>query len=294
MVSESMLHAAVEGDGELLRLKRLLQGGRVLVLTGAGCSTESGIPDYRDLNGNWKRRQPVKYQDFMRSDAVRRRYWARSFFGWPQLADAIPNHAHRALAQLEQSQHVHFLVTQNVDGLHQKAGSRKVLNLHGCMDRVVCMTCGAKSLRSDFQERLQSVNPQWLGLAALHAPDGDADLEAADFSAFDVPSCTHCSGILKPEVVFFGENVPSERANEALQQVRQSNALLVVGSSLMVWSGFRFVRAARELGLPVAAVNLGRTRADDMLDFKIRASCGKVLSRAAEHFIHSAERKKSF
>ena len=288
MPSESFLNPVAEDAEGLERLTRLLSGGGVLVLTGAGCSTESGIPDYRDLNGNWKRRQPVRYQDFVRSDAVRRRYWARSFFGWPQLADATPNRAHRALAQLERSQHVRFLVTQNVDGLHQKAGSRSILNLHGCMDHVVCLACRARTPRSKFQQRLRDVNPHWHIREARHAPDGDVDLEGVDFSAFQVPSCTRCSGILKPEVVFFGENVPAERVCHALEQVRQSNALLVVGSSLMVWSGFRFVKAARESGLPVAAVNLGRTRADDLLDFKLIAPCGDALSRVAERLMNKS------
>lgn len=286
--SETLLNPVVEDADGLRRLTRLLERGRVLVLTGAGCSTESGIPDYRDLNGNWKRRQPVRYQDFIRSDAARRRYWARSFFGWPQLAHAMPNRAHRALAQLERSQHIHFLVTQNVDGLHQKAGSRKVLNLHGCMDHVVCLACNARGLRSEFQQRLRDANPQWHSPDAPYAPDGDVDLEGVDFSAFHIPSCTRCSGILKPEVVFGGENVPLERVHDALQRVRESNGLLAVGSSLMVWSGFRFVKAAKESGLPVAAVNLGRTRADHLFEFKLSARCGDVLSRVAEQLIPSS------
>ena len=281
----------IEDTEEMRRLARLLQDGGVFVLTGAGCSTESGIPDYRDIDGNWKRRQPVRYQDFIRSDAVRRRYWGRSFFGWPQIAGAMPNRAHLALAQLERSQHVHFLVTQNVDGLHQKAGSRCVLDLHGCMDHVVCLACKARIPRLEFQERLRDANPHWDGRGAIYAPDGDVDLEGVDFSAFQVPCCRQCSGMLKPEVVFFGENVPPERVHDALQQLCRSNALLVVGSSLMVWSGFRFVKAARESGLPVAAVNLGRTRADDLLDFKLSTRCGDVLSWMAEQLVPSSRVK---
>ena len=283
-------HDIVDVPNEgMRRLTRLLQGGGVVVLTGAGCSTESGIPDYRDLNGDWKRRQPVRYQDFVRSEAARRRYWARSYFGWPQIADAVPNRTHLALARLERSEHVHSLLTQNVDGLHEKAGSRSVLNLHGCLDQVVCLACGATAPRSRFQQRLGDANPQWKWQEVPHAPDGDVDLEGVDFSTFRVPCCEYCSGILKPAVVFFGENVPAQRVRDALQQVRQSKALLVAGSSLMVWSGFRFIKAAKESGLPIAAVNLGRTRADDLLDFKITASCGDVLSHVAGQLIPSSQ-----
>ncbi len=274
------------GDGEALRrLMELVRSGGVLVLTGAGCSTESGIPDYRDIDGNWKRRQPVRYQDFARNEAVRRRYWARSLLGWPILAGAMPNRAHRALAQLEGSRHVDFLITQNVDGLHRKAGSRSVLDLHGCMEDVVCLSCGATSSRPEFQERLLELNPQWQNPSVAHAPDGDADLEGVDFSSFQVPSCARCSGVLKPAVVFFGENVPSGRVRKAMEQLERSKALLVAGSSLMVWSGFRFVKAAKEMGLPAAAINLGRTRADGMFDIKLSAPCGDVLPRLVDHLV---------
>jgi NAD-dependent SIR2 family protein deacetylase len=256
----------VENREALPRLEELVRHGRVLVLTGAGCSTESGIPDYRDINGTWKRRQPVRYQDFARSEAVRQRYWARSLQGWPVLDGAVPNRAHRTLAQLEESRHVDFLITQNVDGLHRKAGSRNVLDLHGCMDNVVCLSCAGASPHSEFQARLLDQNPHWDGAGAPHAPDGDADLEGADLSSFQVRSCTRCSGVLKPAVVLFGENVPAERVRLAMQRLRESRALLVAGSSLMVWSGFRFVKAAKEMGLPAAAINLGRTRADELFD----------------------------
>jgi NAD-dependent SIR2 family protein deacetylase len=198
------------------------------------------------------------------------------------LAGATPNRAHRALAQLEGSQYVHYLITQNVDGLHRKAGSENVLDLHGCMDDVVCLSCGAISPRREFQERLLELNPRWKGPAAPYAPDGDADLEEVDFSSFQVPACTQCSGVLKPTVVFVGENVPPERVRCALERLRESKSLLVAGSSLMVWSGFRFVKAAKEMGLAAAAINLGRTRADEMLDVKLSARCGEVLPRIVE------------
>lgn len=255
---------------------------RWVVITGAGCSTASGIPDYRDRAGAWKRRPPVQIRDFLASEAARRRYWARSLAGWPQFASAEPNAAHRSLARLERAGRVAHLITQNVDGLHQKAGSRQVTDLHGRLDVVECLGCRAETPRTLFQERLQGENPDWVTPAALSAPDGDADLEGVDFSTFQVPACERCGGLLKPAVVFFGDAIPAARSRAALAMVQAADAILVVGSSLMVWSGFRLVRAAAEAGLPVGAVNLGRTRADELLSFKFDAPCDEALAVLVE------------
>lgn len=251
---------------------------RLLVLGGAGCSTESGIPDYRDDAGSWKRRPPVTWQAFSRDPQTRARYWARSLIGWPMMAAARPNAAHRLLAQLEDAGHVQLLVTQNVDGLHQAGGSRRVIDLHGRIDRIVCTACGDLAARAAFQLRLARLNPQWAALTAASAPDGDADLESRDFSGFQVPECALCGGLLKPDVVFFGENVPPARVEQAMAGVAQADAMLVVGSSLMVYSGFRFARAAADRGIPIAAINRGVTRADPLLALKIERGAGDVLS----------------
>lgn len=251
----------------------------LVVLTGAGVSTDSGIPDYRDQAGNWKRRPPVQQRDFVMSHAVRQRYWARSLLGWRHFSTARPNAAHQALARLEAAGRVQHLITQNVDGLHQQAGSRAVTDLHGRLDQVECLGCGARIPRSGFQAELEARNPEWSALSASHAPDGDADLEARDFSCFDVPACETCGGVQKPAVVFFGDAIPAVLTREAMEQVNRADALLVAGSSLMVWSGYRLVRAAAERGVPVAAVNLGRTRADALLELKLEARCDQVLSQ---------------
>jgi NAD-dependent SIR2 family protein deacetylase len=251
---------------------------RLFVLTGAGCSTDSGIPDYRDAEGEWKRAQPVTYQAFMGDSRTRQRYWARSLIGYRYFQRARPNSAHRALAALEQRGRVELLVTQNVDCLHDAAGSRNVVDLHGRLDQVRCMSCEQRIRRSEFQESLLARNPTWVHLQAREAPDGDADLEAQDFSTFDVPACGYCGGILKPDVVFFGESVPRDRVDRAMLGLHQADAMLVVGSSLMVYSGYRFAQAAAEEGIPIAAVNLGRTRADHLLSLKITQPCSQALA----------------
>ncbi|WP_315702003.1 MULTISPECIES: NAD-dependent protein deacetylase [unclassified Bradyrhizobium] len=250
----------------------------LFVLTGAGCSTNSGIPDYRDRLGNWKRTQPVSFQAFIGEQLTRQRYWARSLIGWQRFGLARPNSTHHALARLEAQGSCRLLVTQNVDRLHQAAGHRAVIDLHGRLDRVRCMGCGALTSRQDFQTTLAGANPDWLALDAAAAPDGDADLERADFSCFVVPACAACGGVLKPDVVFFGENVPRDVVATALAQLDDADAMLIVGSSLMVYSGFRFVQAAARRGVPIAAVNLGRTRADDLLALKVEAPCEDALA----------------
>lgn len=252
---------------------------RLLVLTGAGCSTASGIPGYRDRDGAWSGRAPVQYREFVESDHARRRYWSRSLLGWPRVASAAPNAAHRALAALEGAGLVRTLVTQNVDGLHQRAGSRRVVDLHGRLDEVECLDCGGRVSRHDVQQQLLAWNPGFaerIGIGAPARPDGDAQWEA-DLSDFQVPHCPSCGGLLKPAVVFFGENVPRARVDAAMAALREADALLVVGSSLMVFSGFRFCLAARAAGQPVAALNLGRTRADELLALKVEKDCGPAL-----------------
>ena len=250
---------------------------RLFVLTGAGISTASGIPDYRDLDGGWKRRPPVTYQAFVGDATTRARYWARSLIGWRRFGHARPNAAHAALTRLEAQGRIEVLLTQNVDGLHQAAGSRNVIDLHGRLDEVRCLGCERRIPREAFQHELERRNPVWKELDAHAAPDGDADLDGMDFSAFDVPACAVCGGLLKPDVVFFGENVPRERVERAHRHLAAADAMLVVGSSLMVYSGFRFARAAAQAGKPIAAINRGRTRADDLLGLKIESDCTDVL-----------------
>jgi len=256
---------------------------RLAVLTGAGVSTRSGIPDYRDEQGEWKRARPVEFRPFMTRLEVRRRYWARSTVGWPIIAQALPNAAHRALAHLEKLGVVELLITQNVDGLHQAAGSREVIDLHGRLDRVRCMQCAYSSPRAELQRQLLAANPSWAGIEGRVAPDGDVDIER-EFSQFVVPDCPECGGILKPDVVFFGEPVPRERVARAFEGVARADALLVVGTSLMVYSGFRFAEAAAAAGKPIAAVNLGRTRADHLFALKVAAPTEEVLSEVSQAF----------
>jgi NAD-dependent SIR2 family protein deacetylase len=250
---------------------------RLFLLTGAGCSTESGIPDYRDSRGEWKRSPPVMFQDFMRQPLVRARYWARSMIGWPHFQAARPNAAHHALVSLQRGGHIELLATQNVDGLHQLAGSREVVDLHGRLDVVRCMSCTHRMPREHLQQMLLDQNRSWSALTARVAPDGDADLVGMDFAQFTVPACPACGGILKPDVVFFGEIVPAERVTRCMDAVGTADAMLVLGSSLMVWSGFRFAQAAARAGKPIAAVNLGVTRADSLFELKVADSCSSAL-----------------
>jgi len=250
---------------------------RLFVLTGAGCSTDSGIPDYRDSSGEWKRRPPIRYQEFVGHEPARKRYWARSLAGFRRMRLARPNDAHHALAMLERRGRIAQLVTQNVDGLHDAAGSENVIDLHGRIDTVRCLDCKRGSSREELQLELERRNPDFAALDAVEAPDGDADLEGVAFETFDVPACEACGGMLKPDVVFFGENVPAERVQRAMAPIASSDAMLVVGSSLMIYSGFRFVTAAADAGKPIAAINLGRTRADDLLALKVEDRCSNAL-----------------
>jgi len=263
---------------DLSALVDLLRTRRTVALTGAGCSTESGIPDYR---GEGRvRRTSIQYREFVGSEAVRRRYWGRSVAGWSTIAAARPNAAHRALAALEARGRIAGVITQNVDGLHHAAGSRRVVELHGALARVRCLGCGALAARAELQDRLLAANPGWLTHAASAAPDGDADLPDETVADFRVDVCRRCAGVLKPDVVFFGENVPRATAEAAWALFDEAEALLVVGSSLAVFSGFRFVLRAAERALPIAIVNRGPTRGDDRAAVRVDGSAGVLLSEA--------------
>lgn len=257
---------------------------RLFVLTGAGVSTASGIPDYRDEKGEWKHQKPMEYRDFVSSHRARQRYWARSFIGWQRFQQARPNPAHAALARLEQQGRLLRTVTQNVDGLHQRAGSKRVTELHGSLASVECLGCGSVIPRATLQQRLLAGNPVLAHLSAQLAPDGDAVLGGYDETEVRVPDCKNCGGILKPTVVFFGETVPAARVESCFEDLRQADAMLVVGSSLMVYSGFRFARAAAQVGLPIAAINRGKTRADELLELKLETDCATALTGAIGHF----------
>jgi len=271
-----------QGD-DLNALFDLLQNRRrVFVLTGAGCSTESGIPDYRDHTGQWKQRQPVQYREFVDKPEARRRYWARSMVGWRRFAAAQPNPSHQALARLEDMGLVSQLVTQNVDRLHQKAGSRTVIDLHGRLDKVACLSCHRETARKAMQQRLEGENPQFAPTVAKAAPDGDAHVADDAVGELAVPECEACGGVLKPTVVFFGESVPRARVTRAMQALLESDVMLVAGSSLMLYSGYRFCVAATERQIPIVAVNLGQTRADDQLSIKVQDSCATALPRLVE------------
>jgi NAD-dependent SIR2 family protein deacetylase len=265
---------------------------RALVLTGAGLSTASGIPDYRDRDGIRRGRQPIQGPEFRRSIDIQRRYWARSMVGWPIMATARPNDGHRALARLEKHGRFGYLLTQNVDGLHQQAGSHAVLELHGNVHSVVCMHCKAQFARAFVQTLLNEANPELANVLATPLPDGDAAVEPDALEDFHLPFCVHCGGALAPDVVFFGDGIPPSRTACALAQMEAAEALLVVGSSLMVYSGFRFCRMANESGKPIAAVNLGRTRADHLIALKIEESAERLLPRVAD-LLHAEEPEES-
>lgn len=262
-------------------LADLLAGGAVLVLTGAGISTDSGIPDYRGPDGRLHARLPMTYQRFVSSAHQRRRYWARSHLGWPRVAAALPNAAHRAVATLERTGLLSGTVTQNVDGLHGRAGSRDVVDLHGRLDRVVCLDCGQRRPRLEIGLRLDVLNPCFRERAARrpahHRPDGDAALDPRELDGFRVADCRRCGGVLKPDVVFFGERVPRDRFAGSLARLEASRALMVLGSSLAVGSGYRLVTAAARRGLPVAIVTRGATRGDAHADLKIDAGLCETL-----------------
>ena len=278
---------AAGGDGpgpapSFAVLSELMADGGVVVLSGAGLSTESGIPDYRGPTGRARRAEPMTYQTFVGSVAARQRYWARSHVGWRHVARATPNAGHRAVAELERRGLISGIITQNVDGLHTAAGARQVIELHGRLDRVLCLSCGQRSDRDDLDERLRAANAGWATEAAERAvinPDGDAVLDDSLTAGFQVVSCRDCDGVLKPDVIFFGENVPRPRVDDCYGLVGQAGALVVLGSSLTVMSGFRFVREAAKLDIPVVIVNQGSTRGDELATATLDAPLGETLSR---------------
>ena len=262
----------------------MLDGGGVLVLTGAGISTDSGIPDYRGPTGASRRYAPMTYQTFVGDAAARRRYWARSHLGWQQIARAEPNRGHYAVAELQRAGVVDAVITQNVDGLHQAAGSTDVVELHGGLDRTVCLDCGDRRPRLELAERLAAMNAGLVMRARAINPDGDVELPEDELDGFAMAACELCGGeLLKPDVVFFGESVPPERVRQSFDLVDAARALLVLGSSLTVFSGFRFVRAAHRRGIPIAIVNQGATRADDLADIRIDAPIATVLGSTVMH-----------
>ena len=254
----------------------------MLVLSGAGLSTESGIPDYRGPVTRLQPRNPMRYQEFVGSAAARQRYWARSFRGWSNVQRARPNPGHVAVAHLEASGAVTGVITQNVDGLHTAAGSAEVLELHGSLARVRCLACGFLEPRPRLQRRLVHLNPEVETFAAHIAPDGDAEIPQDLIESFRVPGCLACNGVLKPDVVFFGENVPKARVEQAWRMLDSAAALLVAGSSLTVFSGYRFVAAAARAGKSVVIVNQGETRGDPDATLKVDAPLGEVLPILAD------------
>ncbi|HEY7223268.1 MAG TPA: NAD-dependent protein deacetylase [Micromonosporaceae bacterium] len=259
----------------------MLGRGGAVVLSGAGISTESGIPDYRGETGRARRATPMTYQAFLADPRARRRYWARSFVGWRLMASARPNDGHRSVAAFEAHGLLAGIVTQNVDGLHQAAGARAVVELHGGLDRVVCLHCGQTSARTDLDARLSEANPSFAAYARGVNPDGDAALSGDAVDSFRTVDCTGCGGVLKPDVVFFGENVPRERVQACFALVESARALVVLGSSLSVMSGRRFVLRAAKVGVPVAIVNQGPTRGDEYATVRLDAPLGPTLAHVA-------------
>ncbi len=262
---------------DLDALADLVGRGGVVVLSGAGLSTESGIPDYRGPTGAARPSSPMTYQVFVGDPLARRRYWARSHLGWHVVGEARPNDGHRAVADLQALGLLNGVVTQNVDGLHQAAGASAVIDLHGRLDAVICLDCGARTARADLGLRLDAANPDWSAQALAVHPDGDVALADADLESFTVVPCEACGGVLKPDVVFFGENVPRQRVQDSFGLVEGARALLVLGSSLTVMSGYRFVLRAARLGVPVALINQGPTRGDAQATVRISHPLGQVL-----------------
>jgi NAD-dependent SIR2 family protein deacetylase len=264
-------------DVELLEL---VAGGRVAILTGAGISTGSGIPDYRGPSSLARRSSgPITYQEFVAGAQARQRYWARSHIGWQALRHALPNDGHFAVADLQAGGLVAGVITQNVDGLHQAGGARDVIELHGSISKVICLSCGEVTERSELAERLGAVNPSWQRETFDLKPDGDADIE--DVSGFHVVDCLACGGLLKPDVVFFGETVPAPRVARSFALVEEAKSLLVLGSSLKVMSGYRFVLHAKKLGIPIGIVNQGPTRGDAHADVLVDAELSSTLRSTA-------------
>lgn len=249
----------------------------VVVLSGAGISAASGIPTYRSDTGQWLYSQPIQHQDFITDPHTRKRYWARSLAGWPNVSKASPNRAHTALAKLEATTGLELLITQNVDRLHQQAGSRKVIDLHGRLDRVICLNCDDFTERDHLQLWLQRHNTRDTAANVSVRPDGDSDLDESYVEDFQVPPCLNCGGTLIPDVVFYGGTVPRARVESCIAALDRADALLVIGSSLQVFSGYRFCRHAQATDKPIAILNKGSTRADSIATLKISAAAEEVL-----------------
>ncbi len=273
-------HVPSDLSPELDELAAMVSNGGVAVLSGAGISTQSGIPDYRGPSGAAMRKHaPMTYQTFTRDPIARRRYWARGFLGWRQIEKARPNPGHLAVAALERAGYVSGVITQNVDGLHSEAGSVSTIDLHGRLDRVVCLDCGVVVPRVDVHDRIRAANLNWQAVATAINPDGDVDVPEDQLDEFVVVDCASCGGVLKPDVVYFGEQVPTDRVAAAFDLTESATALLVLGSSLQVYSGRRFVMRASARGIPVAIVNDGETKADDLATIRIHGELSQVLGR---------------
>ena len=263
----------------------LLGPGSVVVLSGAGLSTESGIPDYRGPTSLARRAEPMTYQAFTGAAAARQRYWARSHLGWRHIARAAPNRGHQAVAEMERRGLLSGIITQNVDGLHQEAGAQDVIELHGSLSRVICLGCGERTPRDELDQRLRAANPDWAAQARQVNPDGDAVLDDEATDRFQVVDCLRCAGALKPDVIFFGENVPPGRVADCYALVSEAQALLVLGSSLPVMSGYRFVRHAARLSIPVAIINQGPTRGDAQATLTLDAPLGHTLTTLTTRYL---------
>ena len=266
---------------------------RWTLLTGAGVSASSGIPTYRDRTGRWLRVDPIQHNEFVETEIKRKRYWARSMIGWVGVDGARPNATHFAIAKLERAGKVDLLITQNVDRLHQKAGSQRVVDLHGRLDQVICLDCGEKESRQSFQARLLQANPFVTDYQHIARPDGDADVPDIYVEKTTIPQCKQCSGVVMPDVVFFGGTVPRSRVDACAESLSRASGLLVVGSSLQVYSGFRFCRMAENLRIPIIIVNEGETRADDMATLKVEQSAMNRLVAAVDQIIPSQESKSA-
>ncbi|WVK85960.1 NAD-dependent protein deacetylase [Dactylosporangium sp. AC04546] len=268
-------------EGGVRALSELFARGDVVVLSGAGLSTESGIPDYRGPTGMRRPATPMTYQTFTRDPGARRRYWARSHLGWRTIARAAPNAGHHAVGRLQRQGYVGGIITQNVDGLHQAGGADPVVELHGGLDRVVCLDCGDLTGRAELHARLTAANPGFDHTSDAIKPDGDVDLTDEQVAGFATVDCGGCGGMLKPDVVFFGESVPAPRVQECFQLVEKASALVVLGSSLTVMSGRRFVVRASKLGLPIAIVNQGATKSDALATLRLDTPLGAALNAVA-------------
>jgi NAD-dependent SIR2 family protein deacetylase len=274
-------------SNDLQQLQDFLADKRnLVVLSGAGISVGSGIPTYRDKAGNWKRSDPIQHQDFMSRKSARQRYWLRSYSGWPAVASAVPSPSHHVIAELERRKIVKMVVTQNVDRLHQQAGSRNVIDLHGRIDEVICMHCHRVIPRHALQPKLKLLNPFFSQQGEM-APDGDADVAEDSVSSVEVPLCEDCDGILKPNVVFFGDNVDKSIVQHVYDGIDDSDGMLIVGTSLKVFSGYRFCRYAAKQGKPIASINPGLSPGDDLIQTIVRGDSDDVLTPVLKSVISS-------